>query len=139
MFLSPDCPLCHSYTREFKILYDTFKDDFQFCGVLSGDYYTQNEIQHYIDSFHFDFPILIDDDFAFAKQLDAQVTPHFFLLDENGKALYDGRMDNWAIALGRKKLKADSFFLRDAIEAKLNNREISLRHTNPVGCVLEYH
>lgn len=138
MFLAPDCPLCQSYTLAFQKLEDKYKNKLGFYGVISGKYYNQNEIDHYIDSFHFDVPIIRDENFELAHSLDAQVTPHFYLLDNKLDIKYNGRLDNWAISLGRKKLQADSFFLENAIESFSKNEQITLKSTKPVGCILEY-
>jgi len=138
MFLSPDCPLCHSYSLSFNQLREKFGDTINFYGILAGDLYDQEEIDHFVDSFDFAAPIILDPDLELASTLEAEVTPQVFLLNKDGWVMYDGKVDNWAISLGRKKLKADSLYLQWAIEQHLSGEDIQISKTKPVGCVIEY-
>jgi len=138
MFLSPDCPLCHSYSLSFNQLRERFSKEVNFFGILAGDLYEKEEIDHYVDSFDFEAPIILDPDLELASTLDASVTPQVFLLDNEGSVLYNGKIDNWAISLGRKKLKADSLYLQWALEQHLHEQDIRIAKTKPVGCVIEY-
>lgn len=138
MFLSPDCPLCHNFSNEFQSLSRTYGDSLNFMAVLSGGYYTKDEIQHYIDSFSFTPPIILDPDFDLAHELGARVTPDFVLTDADLKVKYRGKLNDWAIGLSRKKVQADSAYLEWAIHDLLRGVPVRIPETPAVGCILEY-
>ncbi|MEJ6751528.1 MAG: alkyl hydroperoxide reductase, partial [Bacteroidia bacterium] len=73
-----------------------------------------------------------------AHQLGASVTPEFFLIDSSATILYQGMMDDRILALGSYKQQWDEYYLVDAIEATLAGKEVVLKKTEPIGCVLEY-
>lgn len=138
MFLSPDCPLCHSFSNEFQALSRTYGDSLNFLAVLSGGYYSKDEIQHYIDSFSFTPPIILDPEFELAHELGARVTPDFVLTDRAMNVKYRGKLNDWAIGLSRKKIRGDSTYLEWAIHDLLGGRPVRIPETAAVGCILEY-
>jgi hypothetical protein len=66
------------------------------------------------------------------------VTPEFFFIDSSATILYQGMMDDRILALGSYKQQWDEYYLVDAIEATLAGKEVVLKKTEPIGCVLEY-
>jgi hypothetical protein len=47
-------------------------------------------------------------------------------------------MDDRILELGSYKQTWDEYYLVDAIEATLAGKEVVLKRTEPIGCVLEY-
>jgi hypothetical protein len=138
MFIAPDCPLSQSYAYTFRQLLDSFSQNFDGYLVLSGNDYSISEQALFEDSFSFGTPLILDENYQLAQFLGATVTPEVFMLDSTKQVLYSGKIDNWAIGLARKKIRADSFYLRWAMQDFLNNKPITIKRTEPVGCVLEY-
>src|SRR5258707_14938293 len=58
-----------------------------------------------------------------------QATPHVFIFDKDRKLRYEGRVDN-----GYRKEMVNSNDARNAIDALLANREVSVKHTGVFGC-----
>ncbi|MBO6516505.1 MAG: redoxin family protein [Bacteroidia bacterium] len=138
MFLAPDCPLCQTYSTELVKLNDYFKaENVDFYGVMPGKNYTREEVTHFIDSFQFKLPLLMDQDYKLTNTFEAKVTPEFFLVDSNQQVLYRGLMDDWAIDLARKRVKPSRYYLQNAIEAYLSGDKVEIAETEAVGCVLE--
>lgn len=138
MFIAPDCPLSQSYALTFHQLLDSFSNNFEGYMVLSGNDYSTTEQELFLDSFAFGSPLILDKDYQLANYLGATVTPEVFMLDTANELLYSGKIDNWAIGLARKKIRADSFYLKWAMQAYVNNEPISIKRIEPIGCVLEY-
>jgi len=137
-FLSPECPLCISYTRNLKQLASDFSDErVQFVGIFSGKWFSEDEVKTYSLKYGLSFQMLLDDDLSFAKKLNASVTPEAFLLDSSGRVRYSGAIDNWVNDLGKKKLEVTEHYLRDAIAATLAGEEVPVRSAKAVGCLIE--
>ncbi len=137
MFLTPDCPLCHLYTSEFAKLSEKYADDVMFYGVLPGSLYSKKEVEHFVDSFNCSFPIIVDKHFDLTDHLGATTTPEFIVLDSTLQTIYQGKMDDWAIDLGQKKVAPTTFYLESAIKQFLSNEKVVEPFVAPVGCAIE--
>jgi hypothetical protein len=82
-------------------------------------------------------PIYRDIEGITTQFLKATISPEFFLLDARQKIQYRGAFDNRLKDLGQHRLKADSFYFRNAIKAMLRNDKIYPHSTQAVGCYLE--
>lgn len=137
MWLAPDCPLCQTYSSEFLALDSLYRSHFQFVGVLPGNLYSTDEIDHFVDSFHFDLPIVMDDKYLLTKKYQVSVTPEFILLDTNLKIQYQGKFDDWATGLAQKKVKPTQFYLKNALNQFAASQNVSPNYVEPVGCLIE--
>ncbi len=82
----------------------------------------------------FNFPYLYDPTQQVARDYGAQVTPHFFVLDEDRKVVYMGLMDD-------SPLQPDDVqknYLRDAVEAVLAGETPETAETKQQGCGIKY-
>ena len=60
-------------------------------------------------------------------------TPSFFVLDKNRTIRYMGAMDD-----NQNEAKVSKNYLRDAVDALLAGKEVSVKETRPVGCGIQY-
>jgi len=82
----------------------------------------------------FTFPYVRDDSQEVAKTYGAVCTPHLFVLDENRKLAYEGRIDDsW-----QEPDQAKAHDLRDAIEALLAGKPVPNPQTNPMNCSIKW-
>lgn len=137
MFIAPDCPLCMTLSTPFSNLSDKYTD-IQFLAIYSGKHYEPMEINMFATETKLKPRIFRDYDYEVAHQLDASVTPEFFLIDSSATILYQGMMDDRILALGSYKQQWDEHYLVDAIDAVLAGNKPELATTEAVGCVLEY-
>lgn len=137
MFITPDCPLSQAYAKSFSKLALEYQSEFTFFACLPGVLYPHEEIEHFIDSFNFRLPIVVDSSLILTNRWDAEITPQFFVVDNRGKIKYDGSIDNWAIDLAQKRLAPSEFYLKDALEELKNDREVTISHTDAIGCFIE--
>ncbi len=82
----------------------------------------------------FEFPFLHDETQQAALSYGALKTPHFFVFDANRKLRYTGRMDDNPRNPGLETTRE----LREVVEALLENREIVVPLTNPIGCNVKW-
>jgi len=138
IFLSPECPLCQNYAPTIRDIQNKFSDkNVAFYGIVSGEFYSREDILRYKLKYALDFPILLDPEINLADQLKASITPEVVVLTANAEIIYRGAIDNWAISLGQKRLQASAHYLRDAISNYLDEKRISPTKTDAVGCFIE--
>jgi thiol-disulfide isomerase/thioredoxin len=137
MFIAPDCPLCMTLSTPFSELSEKYTN-IQFLAIYSGKHYEPMEINMFATETKLKPRIFRDYDYEVAHQLGASVTPEFFFIDSSATILYQGMMDDRILALGSYKQQWDEYYLVDAIEATLAGKEVVLKKTEPIGCVLEY-
>ncbi len=138
-FLSPECPLCENYTKDFKDLYNEFyKEGIKFYGIFPGDYYSEERILRYFEEYSLPIIPVLDLEFEMASYYKAEITPECVLVNKEGEILYQGKLDNWLLELGRRKRNIDQYYLKDAIIAHLSGKEVEVKRTTAIGCFIEY-
>lgn len=80
---------------------------------------------------------LMDTDGKVGKAYDAKVTPHMFIIDAEGKLVYDGAMDSKATTKTEDVATADKFFV-DALDAVLSGKAVANAKNKPYGCGVKY-
>ncbi len=82
----------------------------------------------------FNFLYLRDETAETARNYEAKYTPEAFLLDEERKIRYRGRIDDcWHSETGTKRSD-----LKEAIEDLLARREVAVKSTAPIGCTIKW-
>jgi peroxiredoxin len=77
----------------------------------------------------FNFPYVKDEDRTVARAYGAVCTPHVFLLDEDRRLRYKGRLDD-----SRNPERVTVSDLRNAIEDLIASRLVRVSETTPFGC-----
>ena len=78
-------------------------------------------------------PVLLRDaDQTVADRYEAQTTPHAFLIDRKGILRYRGAVDDVAF----RQRVATRFYLREAVEALLDDRLPEVTEVKPFGCTI---
>lgn len=80
---------------------------------------------------------LMDADGKVGKAYDAKVTPHMFIIDKEGKLVYDGAMDSKATTAVADVETADKLFV-NALDAVLAGKEVADAKNKPYGCGVKY-
>ncbi len=76
--------------------------------------------------------VLVDEKQQAADSYGAQTTPHFFVVDQQGKVAYQGAWDDITF----RQRVATRKYLAKAIEALLEGHQPEVAQTPPYGCVL---
>jgi peroxiredoxin len=134
VFLSPECPLCQNYSKTLKEIRLQYHREVRLYGIIPGKAYSAKEVVAFEKKYNTGFTLLIDKNKQLAKYLNATVTPQAILLNNRLQLVYSGAIDDWAIAPGKKRLKASKYYLEDAIEQSLKLLPVAIAKTNPVGC-----
>ena len=87
-----------------------------------------------MDEFKFPWTYLHDESQEVALAYGALRTPHFYVFDKDRKLVYTGRgIDN-----PRNGQLATINDLENALEALVNEQEIEVKQTNPIGCNVKW-
>ena len=137
LFLDPECPVTNAYMKEIKSIYA----DYNAKGVSFEAYFpmetvTDKDINAFLKKYNATFTGLKDPDLRKATRYKATVMPEVVLLNASGITVYQGAIDNWFYALGKSRPKATELYLRNALEATLNDNPIMQSKTQAIGCLI---
>jgi len=138
LFLSPECPICRSYTSTINDLYSLYQTKgFNFFCVISGTQFSTQSIEEFKNRYHLKPTFILDSNKKITNQLQATITPEVVVVSTNGYTLYSGRIDDWAYALGKKRKNITEHNLLNALEDILHARPIKNPKTIAIGCYIE--
>jgi len=135
LFISNGCPTVKACRdRMIKIQRDYSRKNVQLLALNSNNSYlspadTFAEMVLRVREKGFNFPYVKDEDRTVARAYGAVCTPHVFLLDEERRLRYKGRIDD-----SRNPERVTVSDLRNAIDDLLANRPVRVSETKPFGC-----
>ena len=133
-FLGTECPLAKVYGAQLQGVSDKFRDrELTVLGINSNQQDTPTEIGHYARDHQINFPLLKDPGNRVADQFGAKRTPEVFVLDDQRKIRYHGRIDD-QFGVGYARPGPTNNYLVRAIEELLAGKPVSTPRTEPVGC-----
>lgn len=134
-FMSTTCPLCKQYSN------DITKYILKYPNISFTLIYPNKEKNKSLKKFHqqynLNIPYIADKDHELSKKYNVAVTPEVVILDSIKNVIYQGCIDNWAIAPSVYRKIITSNYLENAIAAYLSGRIIETKFTQPIGCFLE--
>lgn len=137
-FLSPECPLCQSYSLTIRNLHKEFANQsIEMIGIIPGTDFSNEVISEYKITYKLPIRLLRDEQLAVVKKYKATITPEVVVIDATGKLRYQGRIDNWAYEVGKKRKVITEHNLREALTAIINRQKIPIPKTKAVGCYIE--
>lgn len=80
-----------------------------------------------------DQTILLDESGKTGQAYGAKTTPHCFIIDKDGKLVYNGAIDN-----GSGAKAGDKNYVREALNAVLAGKPVATAETKPYGCSVKY-
>lgn len=139
VFLLEKCVVCSSSVPALKDIYSSFHDQgVEFIGIFpNSNYSTQETIDSFSNVHQLPFPLKLDNTGVWTQQLNATVTPEVIVARRSsGVILYRGKIDNLYERVGKRRQVVTEFYLIDALESILSNRDIAIKETLPVGCFI---
>jgi peroxiredoxin len=137
LFISNGCPTVKAcQDRMIKIQKDYGAKNVQLLALNSNNAYlspadSYAEMVLRVQEKGFNFPYVKDEDMTVAKAYGAICTPHAFLLDEERRLRYKGRIDD-----SRNPERVTVSDLRNAIDDLLAKRPVRVFETTPFGCTI---
>jgi hypothetical protein len=136
IFLSPECPLSQNYSLVLNDLQKKFSKELRLFGIIPGKAYSDQVVKQFIGDYKLRFPVWIDLKKELSNYVQATVTPEVVLLNRSGTLVYRGAIDDWVQSLGKKKPEARVHYVEDAIKAYLQNKDVPVKMTTPIGCLI---
>jgi peroxiredoxin len=81
--------------------------------------------------------LLLDNNGKVGKKYGAKTTPHMYIIDPNGKLIYQGAIDSTPSA-NPGDIKISKNYVDMALEQALTGRSIKTAKTRPYGCSVKY-
>jgi peroxiredoxin len=81
--------------------------------------------------------VLLDPTGAIGHLYDARTTPHMFVIDPQGRIVYQGAIDNQPTP-DPASLKVADNYLNDALNAAMAGKPVAVNVTKPYGCSVKY-
>jgi hypothetical protein len=95
---------------------------------------TDADVASHAKDFHLAFPVVRDREGTLATRLGASVTPEAFVIDDEGRIRYHGRIDDQFADRQKPNANTATHELRDALLAVLDGRQPALASVEAVGC-----
>ncbi len=137
IFYSPDCPMCVKYVYTLNQLNNNYKKHgVNIVAACSNYFTTPAAIAKFKVKHNPNFTLLHDKDAILAQKYRATITPEVVVVDKREQILYRGLVDNWFYSPGKYRPVATQFYLRDALDSLIANKEVLIKSTDAIGCYL---
>jgi peroxiredoxin len=136
VFMGTECPINNAYMPVLAELAKTYADKgVQVLGVNSNSNDTPAQIAGHAQKNHLPFPVLRDPANVVADQFGAKRTPEAFVLDPEGRIMYQGRIDD-QFGVAAKRPAPTRRDLVEALDEVLAGKPVSVASTKVAGCYI---
>ena len=136
VFIRRDCPVSSRYAPVIQQISAQHERDASFWLVFPDKAETPQTIHDYLREYAYRLPALRDPEHALVKLAQVQITPEVAVFNRSHQLLYDGRIDNWYLDLGRSRPAPTTHELADAIQAALGDKIQAANQVRGVGCYI---
>ncbi|MHC4068071.1 MAG: thioredoxin family protein [Planctomycetota bacterium] len=134
-----ECPFVRYHykdTNTMIALAGKYKEkDVVWLAINSTKHLKVEKNENYAKKYNISYPILDDRSGEVGKAYSAKTTPHMFIIDTEGKIVYNGAIDD--SPLGKKKEDVTNY-VDKALAELIADKEISTPRTKPYGCSVKY-
>jgi peroxiredoxin len=135
IFYSSECPISNAYSPTLNRMIEEFPaKSLRLIGVCTDPDLSAAEVAAHAKDFGLKFPVVHDKETTLAAQLGATVTPEAFVIDDQGRIRYHGRIDDQFAARQKRNANPLTRELHDAIAAVLEGRAVVPAEVPAVGC-----
>ena len=139
VFLSNTCPICQEMTYDLKNIYSMYHPrGIDVIGVFPDVQLSLNDVREFKDKYKIPFYLKIDEDMLLTHEFNATVTPEAVFVDRSGNVLYQGRINDRYLALGKRRRVSQHHELEDAINSVLKHGKVEKSYVSPVGCIISH-
>jgi hypothetical protein len=137
LFVRTDCPITNRYAPELQRLAREFDGrGVRFWLIYPDPTESVSAIQDHIAQYDFPGEPLRDPHHSLVRRAQVTVAPSAAVFDAAGKLMYDGRIDDRYVDIGKARQTARTHDLEDAISAVLAGKPVVQAKTRAVGCSL---
>src|SRR5882762_10233133 len=133
IFISVQCPVSNGYNERMKKLAEDYQArGINVIGINSNVTEPISAVKAHAADKHFTFTVLKDDGNKIADRLGAARTPEAYVIDNGGKLVYHGRIDN-----SQNTANITSNDLRDALDELVSGKQVSKTGGAAFGCSIK--
>ncbi len=136
VFVRRDCPVSSRYAPLIQQISAQHERAASFWLVFPDKTETAETIHQYLHEYGYRLPALRDPEHALVKLAQVRITPEVAVFGRSHQLLYDGRIDNWYVDLGRSRPAPTTHELEDAIQAALTDKMPAANQVRGVGCYI---
>jgi hypothetical protein len=136
VFLRRDCPVSSRYAPVIQQISSQHSRDTVFWLVFPDKAETPQSVHQYLREYSYQLPALRDPEHALVKLAKVQITPEVAVFNRSHQLIYDGRIDNWYVDLGRARSAPTTHELDEAIQAALAGAMPAKNQVRGVGCYI---
>jgi len=140
LFLLEDCKISQAYISEIKRIEKEFANDsIQFIAFFPNATSTEQSVVTFNKKYKLPMPCKQDVQRMIADQNQISVLPEVVVINESlHQKLYQGRIDNLFVAIGKRRKKATEFDLKEVLQGIVNGQQLPYRKTAAIGCFLSH-
>ena len=145
--LANHCPWVRGMDQDLVELTDSFKDQSVRIIGLSVNNRKDDQLtamKEHAKKYGYNFTYIYDESQELGRQLGASRTPEYFVFNQDRKLIYTGALYDSPAKMNSdgsvKHINGEpsQFFVRDAILATLENKEVAVKETRAHGCSVNY-
>jgi hypothetical protein len=136
VFLRRDCPVSSRYAPTLQRIAKLYAGKAKFWLVYPDKSETAHDIRKSVEEYGYHLPVLRDPEHALVKLSHVQITPEVAVFGRDRHLVYDGRIDDWYIELGRARTAPTTRELEDAILAASAGESMARNEVRGIGCYI---
>ena len=136
-FVATDCPISNSYAPEIQRICREHAARGVSCLLVYEGVDKDEAVKQHLREYEYaGLPVVVDRSQRLARQAKASTTPEALVIDRDGNVRYRGRIDNWYVALGKRRQAPTEHDLRNALDDVLAGRPVRKAETEALGCYI---
>lgn len=139
LFLSDECIITQYYIPTLNELSAQYGEEVDMVAIFPNFSSKPKKIEAFYDKYQLAIPHKTDYYKKLSRSLGATITPEAILLDTSGKIVYQGRIDNSYVQIGKRRRVVTTQELSDAIYSLVKNEEIEVTQTEAIGCFINFN
>ena len=139
LFLSDECIITQYYISTLNQLSAEYGQEIEMVAIFPNFSSKPKKIEAFYSKYQLAIPHKTDYYKKLSKSLGATVTPEAILLDSKGQIVYQGRIDNSYVAIGKRRRVVTTQELSDAMSSLIQEKEIEVSRTEAVGCFINFN
>ncbi len=138
IFISTDCPIANGYAPEINRIYEKYSEQKVKCTLVHVDpELTNRDATKHADEFALKPAVVVDRKHELVQAAGAKTTPEAVVFDSAGKVVYRGRINDRYADYGDRRNTVKTHNLRDTLDAVLAGKEVKVKETRALGCLIE--
>ena len=138
LFLSDECVITQYYVPTLNEIHAQYGDEVGMLAIFPNFSSKPSKIEGFYDKYGLTIPHRTDYYKDLSRKLGATITPEAILVDQQGKILYQGQIDNSYVRIGKRRRVVTTHDLSDALLSATNHQEIKAPKTEAIGCFINF-